>query len=88
MPSSALEATTRLAVAILSLLVFIVGAVAYSRRPTRRMLLVLALFLVFLVQGAILAFELVTGETTSAESAYFAFQFVEIALVAVILLKR
>lgn len=83
-----LESIARLAVAALSLLVFIVGMVAYARRRTPRMLLVLLLFTVFLIQGILLAIEVFIADTASLETAYYAFQFVEIALVATIILKR
>lgn len=78
----------RLAVATLSALVFGVGLVAYMRRPTLRMLLVLGLFLAFLAQGALLVVEVFWLDTPVTESAYYAFQLVEIALVALIILKR
>lgn len=78
----------RLAVATLSILVFGVGLVAYMRRPTLRMLLVLCLFLAFLAQGILLVVEVFWLDTPVTESAYYAFQFIEIALVALIILKR
>jgi hypothetical protein len=78
----------RLAVAALSLLVFVVGCVAYARRPTGRMLLVLLLFLAFLVQGALLLVEVFLLDTALTEGAYYAFQLGEILLVALIILKR
>lgn len=78
----------RLAVAALSLAVFAVGVVAYARRPTPRMLLVLALFAAFLVQGALLVVEVLVADTAFTESVYYAFQLVELALVAAIMLKR
>lgn len=83
----AIEAAARLAVAALSVLVFFVALVAYRRRPTGRMLVVLALFFVFLVQGLVLMYEVFVTDSTFAESAYYGFQLVEIALVATILLK-
>lgn len=86
--SGLVEDALRLAVALLSVLVFIVGAAAYARRPTPRMLLVLALFLVLLVQGALLAFEVFVADTSVTESAYYAFQLVEVGLLAFILVKR
>lgn len=88
MPLPALEAVARLAVAALSILVFGIGVVAYARRPTRRMLLVLGLFLVFLMQGVLLLVEVFFLESTVTESAYYGFQLVEVVLVAAILLKR
>jgi hypothetical protein len=88
MPLPALEVAARVAVAALSIGVFLVGAVAYARRPTRRMLLVLALFLVLLVQGLLLLVEVFGRDTPSVEGAYFLFQFVEVSLLAAILLKR
>lgn len=78
----------RLAVAILSLLVFLVGFVAWRRRPTTRMFIVLALFLVFLLQGALLVVEVFLVDTQLTESAYYGFQLVEIALVSLVILKR
>lgn len=78
----------RLAVAALSLAVFVVGVVAYARRPTPRMLLVLALFGAFLAQGALLAFEVLVTDTSFTESVYYGFQLAELALVAAIMLKR
>ena len=83
-----LRDSLRLAVAALSVLVFIVGLVAYIRRPTVRMLLVLALFFAFLAQGILLVVEVFFIDTPRTESAYYAFQLVEIALVALIILKR
>lgn len=83
-----LRDTLRLAVAALSILVFIVGLLAYLRRPTVRMLLVLALFLAFLLQGILLIVEVFFIDTPVTESAYYAFQLIEIALVALIILKR
>lgn len=82
------EDPLRLAVALLSLLVFVVGIVAYRRRPTVRMLLVLALFAVFLAQGVLLVFEVFYVDTPRTEGLYYAFQLVEIALVALVILKR
>lgn len=78
----------RLAVAVLSLLVLLVGIVAYARRPTVRMLLVLGLFLAFFAQGVLLVVEVFWIDTPLTESAYYAFQLVEILLVALIILKR
>jgi uncharacterized membrane protein HdeD (DUF308 family) len=78
----------RLGVALLSILVFVVGVVAYRRRPTTRMMLVLLLFSAFLVQGILLAVEVFWVDSPLTESLYYAFQLVEIALVALILLKR
>ena len=83
-----LEDAVRVAVALLSILVFVVGLVAYRRRPTARMLLVLALFAVFLAQGAILLVEVFLVDTPLTETAYYAFQLVEVALVAAVILKR
>lgn len=82
------EDPIRLAVALVSILVFVVGLVAYLRRPTGRMLLVLLLFAAFLVQGILLAVEVFFVDTPLTQSAYFAFQFVEIVLVALVILKR
>ncbi|HUR69595.1 MAG TPA: hypothetical protein VM370_10145 [Candidatus Thermoplasmatota archaeon] len=84
----AVEDVLRLAVSALSVLVFSVGVTAYLRRPTGRMLLVLLLFFVFLVQGALLFFEVFFLDTPITESIYYLFQLVEIALVASIILKR
>lgn len=78
----------RLAVAALSALVFGVGVLAYARRPTGRMLLVLVLFLAFLAQGALLVVEVFWVDTPFTHNAYYAFQLAEIALVALIILKR
>lgn len=78
----------RLAVALLSLFVLVVGAIAYWRRPTTRMLLVLALFVAFALQGALLVVEVFVVDTQVTESAYYAFQLAEIALVALVILKR
>lgn len=78
----------RLAVAVLSLLVFCVGVVAYARRPTTRMLLVLVLFAAFLAQGVLLVAEVLWSRSPLVEDAYYAFQLAEIALVALIILKR
>lgn len=78
----------RVAVALLSILVFIIGLVAYVRRPTTRMLLVLALFAAFLAQGALLIVEVFVVDTTFTETLYYAFQLVEVALVAAVILKR
>lgn len=85
---SGMEDVLRLAVAALSALVFVVGLVAYLRRPTTKMLLVLALFVAFLVQAILLVVEVFFVDTAITESAYYAFQLVEIALVALIILKR
>lgn len=85
---SGMEDVLRLAVAALSALVFVVGLVAYLRRPTAKMLLVLALFVAFLVQAILLVVEVFFVDTAITESAYYAFQLVEIALVALIILKR
>lgn len=82
------EDVVRLAVAALSLLVFIVGVVAYLRRPTTRMLLVVLLFTAFLVQGILLLIEVLFLDSPVIESIYYAFQLLEIALVATIILKR
>lgn len=87
MPLS-LQDVLRLAVAALSALVFIVGLAAYLRRPTVRMFLVLGLFLAFLAQGILLVVEVFILDTAVTESAYYAFQLVEIALVTLIILKR
>ena len=86
--SVAIENALRLAVAAVSLLVFVVGVVAYARRPTARMLLVLLLFSAFLLQGVLLAVEVFLLDTPVTESAYYAFQLAEILLVALIILKR
>lgn len=83
-----IDAWLRVAVALLSLLVFLVGVVAYARRPTLRMLLVLILFVTFLAQGILLLVEVFVVDSTLTESAYYAFQLVEIALVALVILKR
>lgn len=83
-----LEATLRIAVAVLSIAVFALGIVAYMRRPTARMLLVLGLFAVFALQGVLLLVEVFWLDTPLTESAYYAFQLVEVALVAAIILKR
>ena len=83
-----LQDALRLGVALLSALVFVVGVVAYRRRPTGRMMLVLLLFSAFLVQGILLTVEVFLIDTPLTESLYYAFQLVEIALVALILLKR
>ena len=83
-----LQDALRLGVALLSALVFAVGVVAYRRRPTGRMMLVLLLFSAFLFQGILLAVEVLLIDTPLTESVYYAFQLVEIALVALILLKR
>lgn len=82
------EDPIRLAVAVVSVLVFVVGLVAYLRRPTGRMLLVLLLFTAFLVQGILLAVEVFFLDTALTQTAYFAFQFVEIVLVALVIMKR
>lgn len=82
------EDAARLAVAAISALVFVVGVVAYRRRPTARMLLVLALFSLFLAQGALLVFEVLVLDSSVTESIYYAFQFFEVLLVAAIILKR
>lgn len=78
----------RLAVAALSMLVFVVGLVAYARRPTTRMLLVLVLFAAFLAQGALLTAEVFWTDAPLVQDAYYAFQLVEIGLVSLIILKR
>lgn len=83
-----IEDALRLAVAALSALVFVVGVVAYRRRPTSRMLLVLALFLMFLAQGVLLVVEVFVLDTPFTEDAYYVFQLVEILLVALVILKR
>lgn len=85
---SGMEDVLRLAVAALSALVFVVGLVAYLRRPTAKMLLVLALFVAFLVQAILLVVEVFFVDTAITESAYYAFQLVEVGLVAAIILKR
>ena len=82
------ENVLRIAVAALSLLVFVVGAVAYARRPTTRMLLVLLLCAAFLVQGVLLVVEVAFFDTPITEGLYYFFQLIEIALVAAIILKR
>lgn len=82
------EDAIRLAVAALSGLVFVVGVVAYMRRPTTRMLLVLFLFTAFLVQGVLLVVEVVFLDSPVIESIYYLFQLLEIGLVAAIILKR
>lgn len=86
----AIQATDalRVAVALLSTLVFVVGLVAYLRRPTARMLLVLGLFAVFLVQGGVLLVEVFVTDTPFTETLYYAFQLVEVGLVAAVILKR
>lgn len=84
----ALQDAVRLTVAAVSVLVFLIGLVAYFRRPTARMLLVLALFGAFLAQGVLLAFEVLVIDTALTETAYYTFQLVELLLVAAILLKR
>lgn len=78
----------RIGVAILSLLVLVVGAVAYVRRPTPRMLLVVLLFLAFAAQGALLLVEVFVAASDLAQELYYLFQLVEIGLVAAIILKR
>lgn len=82
------EEYLRLAVAVLSILVFVVGLVAYTRRRTTRMLFVLALFAVFLAQGILLVIEVFVVDTPFTESLYYAFQLVEVSLVALVILKR
>lgn len=86
--ASPLQDALRILVALLSALVFVLGVVAYRRRPTTRMLLVLLLFAAFLAQGVLLAYEVFVADTPPVESAYYAFQAVEIVLVAAIILKR
>lgn len=78
----------RIAVAVLSAFIFVVGVAAYRRRPTRRMLMVLVLFSFFLLQGILLVVEVTYIDTELTESLYYAFQFVELALIALILLAR
>lgn len=78
----------RLAVAAVSAFVFVVGVVAYRRRPSGRMLLVVALFAAFLAQGVLLAIEVLVADTVLAETLYYGFQLLELLLVAAILLKR
>lgn len=82
------EDVVRLAVAALSILVFVVGLLAYVRRPTARMGVVLLLFTAFLAQGVILFVEIFLTDTPVLENLYYIFQFIEIALVAAIILKR
>lgn len=86
--ASLLQDALRLLVAGLSALVFVVGLVAYRRRPTPRMLLVLLLFVAFLAQGVLLTYEVLVEDTTIVESAYYGFQALEIVLVAAIIFKR
>lgn len=88
MAFQSLEAAARLAVAALSILVFVVGVVAYARRPTARMMLVLALFCVFLAEGVLLIVEVFVIDTSLTESLYYLFQLAEVALVAAVILKR
>jgi hypothetical protein len=83
-----LESVLRVAVALVSFAVFALGIVAYARRRTPRMLLVLGLFTVFAVQGVLLLVEVFVVDTPLTESAYYAFQLVEVALVAAVILKR
>lgn len=78
----------RVLVAILSLGVLGVGAVAYRRRPTRRMLLVLALFVAFAAQGVLLLVEVFLVDTVVTESAYYLFQLVEVLLLSAAILAR
>lgn len=78
----------RVLVAILSLGVLGVGAVAYRRRPTRRMLLVLALFVAFAAQGVLLLVEVFLVDTVVTESAYYLFQLVEVLLLCAAILAR
>lgn len=84
----AVEDAARIAVGVLSVLVFIVGVIAYIRRPTARIFLVLLLFTVFLVEGALLIYEALVHDTTATESLYYLFQLLEIGLVSAIILKR
>jgi hypothetical protein len=84
----AMEDLARLAVAILSILVFLIGLAAYVRRPTVRMLLVLFLFAAFLAQAILLVVEVFFLDSQTTESAYYAFQLLEIGLVTLIILKR
>ncbi|HEV8361665.1 MAG TPA: hypothetical protein VGR28_14545 [Candidatus Thermoplasmatota archaeon] len=88
MALSTIEVLLRLAVAALSLLAFAVGAVAFARRPTGRVLLMLGLFSVFLVQGVLLLLDVVVEDSPLPEDAYFAFQFLEVLLVTAVFVKR
>lgn len=78
----------RLLVAAVSAFVFVIGLVAYVRRPTGRMLLVLILFGAFLLQGLLLAVEVLVLDTAVTETVYYGFQLVEVLLVAAIILQR
>jgi len=88
MAFSLVEAVVRTAVAVLSVLVFAVGAAAYARRPTGRTLLMLALLALFLVQGLVLLFEVVVVDTSLTETGYYAFQFAEVLIVTALIVKR
>lgn len=88
MAIASFESAVRLAVAAVSILVFIVGVVAWRRRPTPRTALVVVLFGLFLAQGVLLAYEVLVADTSATENAYYLFQLGEVSLVAVILLKR
>lgn len=82
------EAAIRVAVALVSIFLFIVVAAAWRRRPSPRMRLVVVAFAIFLVEGLILLFEVFIQDTTLTESAFYAFQLVELLVLAAAVLKR
>lgn len=85
---SPIETFLRAAVALLAAGVFAVGIVAYARRPTARMLLVVGLFALFLLQGALLVGGIFLGESEIASDIYLGFQLLEVLVVALVVLKR
>lgn len=82
------EQGVRVAVAVVSIFVFAVGAVAFARHRTPRVGIVLALFATFLVEGVLLLVEVFWIDTPLTETAYYAFQLVEVLLVAAVLVVR
>lgn len=57
-----LEDYLRVLVTLLALAIFVVAALAYRRRPTGRVLLMLVAFAVYVVKGALISLDLVFPE--------------------------
>jgi cell shape-determining protein MreD len=85
---SLFEAVVRTAVAAFSIFLFFVAAVAYRRRSSSRMRWVLGAFAIFLVEGVILLVEVFVQDTTVTGSVFYVFQFTELLVLSVAVLKR
>ncbi|PSG96878.1 hypothetical protein BRD56_08865 [Thermoplasmatales archaeon SW_10_69_26] len=82
------EAIVRTAVALLSIFLFGVVYVAWRRRPTARMRWVLAAFAIFLAEGLVLLYEVFVQDTSLTESIFYLFQFAELVVLSIAVLRR